>query len=139
MTSPATFGLSKSERLYLRDEINTVFGEGKAFVVYPLRVVYLYRLGSEHRAAYSSMLVSVAKKRFRRAVKRNRVKRLVREAYRLNKHLLNDVLQERQIYATIAFMVVSDELPDFRTVERAMQKSLIRIAGNVPSSALKNE
>ncbi|WP_306454675.1 ribonuclease P protein component, partial [Porphyromonas gingivalis] len=42
-------------------------------------------------------------------VKRNRVKRLVREAYRLNKHLLNDVLQERQIYATIAFMVVSDE------------------------------
>ena len=133
MTSPATFGLSKSERLYLRDEINTVFGEGKAFVVYPLRVVY--RLGSEHRAAYSSMLVSVAKKRFRRAVKRNRVKRLVREAYRLNKH----VLQERQIYATIAFMVVSDELPDFRTVERAMQKSLIRIAGNAPSSALKNE
>ncbi|WP_179857833.1 ribonuclease P protein component, partial [Porphyromonas gingivalis] len=72
-------------------------------------------------------------------VKRNRVKRLVREAYRLNKHLLNDVLQERQIYATIAFMVVSDELPDFRTVERAMQKSLIRIAGNAPSSALKNE
>lgn len=137
MTSPPTFGLSKSERLYLRDEISTVFGEGKAFVVYPLRVVY--RLGSEHRAAYSSMLVSVAKKRFRRAVKRNRVKRLVREAYRLNKHLLNDVLQERQIYATIAFMVVSDELPDFRTVERAMQKSLIRIAGNVPSSALKNE
>lgn len=124
-----SYRLTKDERLCLRDEISLLFGEGKAFVVYPLRVIY--RLDSQPRAAHCSILVSVAKKRFRRAVKRNRVKRLVREAYRLNKNDLQEVLKERGLYATIAFMMISDELPDFVAVEKAVVKSLARITQRV--------
>ena len=70
------------------------------------------------------MTVSVSKKRFKRAVDRNRVKRLVREAYRLNKGALFEELaaEEQQLAWMIIF--VGKELPEYQQVEKAMKKLL---------------
>jgi ribonuclease P protein component len=81
----------------------------------------------------SSVLVSVPKKRFKRAVKRNRLKRLMREAYRLNKTLLIEKLEEKQLQVHIAFNYVSDDELDFATVEKKMKLSLQKLVDRIES------
>lgn len=71
--------------------------------------------------AGSQMLISVPKRLFKRAVKRNRVKRLVREAYRRNKQLLGD----RQV--AVAFIWISDKLASAHMVEERVRKILQRV------------
>ena len=85
--------LCKAERLHSRKLIERLFGGGqsRSMSAFPLRVVYISpSLSSENTELPSSaqMLVSVPKRCFRRAVKRNRIKRQVREAYRRHKSLL---------------------------------------------------
>lgn len=123
---PLSYTLPKSERLHLKRSIDSLFAEGKSFVAYPLRVVY--RMLEEVQPARSQMLVSVSKKYFKRANKRNRIKRLVREAYRLNKHPWLERLEEQGYYAHIAWMNVAKEEPSYREVEKAVQKAFWRIA-----------
>lgn len=117
--------LPKAERLYLRDHINDLFQEGKAFIAYPYRVIYL--LSDTPLMARAEVMVSVPKKRFKRAVKRNRIKRLTREAYRLNKHGLIAALQENNMYLRVAFTIISDDMPDYPKVEKGINKALTKL------------
>ena len=98
---------------------------------FPLRVVYMQVKSKEDGAGAAvppvSVLVSVPKKRFRHAVDRNRMKRLVREAYRLNKHVLWDALADRNMRLVLAFVCITDTLPSFRTVNKSVVKTLNRI------------
>ena len=82
-------------------------GVSKSFSIFPIRVVYM---PVEQGEAPASILISVSKRRFKRAVKRNRVKRQIREAYRKNKSLLVDELQRREQRLAVAFIYLSDEL-----------------------------
>lgn len=96
MTSGQT--LPKTERLYHKKLIDSLFGGGKSrsMTAFPLRLVYMPLAtanGSETAAdqvPVSTMLVSVPKRNLHRANKRNRVKRQVREAYRKHKTILDD-------------------------------------------------
>ena len=94
--------LSKSERLNKKLVIDRLFAGGsKSLLAFPLRVVYM---PVEPEGERTSILISVPKKRFRRAVKRNRVKRQVREAYRKNKFTLLHVLEEKGVCLALAFI-----------------------------------
>lgn len=118
--------LRKSERLDSKKLIEKMFAGGSSsFSAFPLRVVYLPVEGLE---APASILVSVSKRRFKRAVKRNRVKRQIREAYRLNKHGLLDVLAARQCRLAIAFIYLSDRIEDTSLIQARMKTALARIA-----------
>jgi ribonuclease P protein component len=77
--------------------------------------------------APASILVSVSKKRFKRAVKRNRIKRQVREAYRKNKHRLLNFLDERNDGMAIAFIYLANELVSTDEMERLMKTVLAQI------------
>lgn len=102
--------LHKSERLDKKKVIDKMFSGGaRSFSVFPLRVVYL---PVEELEAPVSILVSVSKRRFKRAVKRNRVKRQIREAYRKNKHGLLQTLQDEGRQLAVAFIYLSDRLVD---------------------------
>ncbi len=127
MNQPNSF--SKSEHLCGEKRINRLFTQGDAFIAYPLRVVYLIESKSDSEAA--SILVSVPKKRFKRAVKRNRLKRLMREAYRLNKQDLTEKLNEKELQIHIAFNYVSDEEMDFATLEKKMKLTLLKLTEKV--------
>lgn len=118
----STCSLTKEERISSKKGIDFLFGEGVSFIAYPLRVIYVEREVDSETPV--SILVSVPKKRFKRAVKRNRIKRLIRESYRLNKHDLISFLSEKDKSLQIAFLFVSDKLPEYKEVNLAMIKAL---------------
>lgn len=100
-------------------------GSSKSFSIFPIRVVYMPVEGKE---APVSVLVSVSKRRFKRAVKRNRVKRQIREAYRKNKFLLTDLLQQNGKQLAVAFIYLSDDLVSTAELEAKMKTALLRIS-----------
>lgn len=121
--------LCKAERLCSKKLIEKMFASGsRSFSLYPLRVVYL---PAEELQVPASILTSVSKRRFKRAVKRNRVKRQIREAYRKNKHTLIEALAGRDTRLAIAFIYLSDKLADSTLIEERMRVALARIAENL--------
>lgn len=117
--------LHKVERLDKKKIIEKMFAGGsRSFSDFPLRVVYL---PVEELEADASILISVSKRRFKRAVKRNRVKRQIREAYRVNKHELLNILVERKCRLAIAFIYLSDQLVESSIIEDRMRIALVRI------------
>lgn len=130
--------LRKPERLSRKKIIEKLFAGGsRSFSIFPLRVVWL---PVEELDVQASLLVSVSKRRFKRAVKRNRVKRQIREAYRLNKQPLLEALAEKDLRLALAFIYLSDELTDSAVIAEKMKIVLARIvekvsAGQPASSA----
>ena len=122
--------LRKAERLSSRKALDALFAGGNpSLSAYPLRAVYMTIQETGTR-----MMVSVSKRYFKRAVKRNRIKRQVREAYRLNKSLLCPP----QGGVNIAFLWTSSEILPTRTVFHKVQNLLIRIheALSAPSQSV---
>lgn len=122
---------AKSEHLCGEKRITNLFTKGDAFIAYPLRVVYLF--GEKVDTEPINTMVSVPKKRFKRAVKRNRIKRLMREAFRLNKHSLCEKIEEKQLQIHIAFNYVCDEEMDFATVEKKMKLAIQKLVDKADS------
>jgi ribonuclease P protein component len=82
------FTFPKKERLCYKKDIDRVFSEGKSFALGPLKVFYLVPDIQEEWPA--RVLIAIPRKKFKRAVDRNRLRRMIREAYRMNKHKLNE-------------------------------------------------
>lgn len=122
--------LSKRERICSQKLTEQLFNSGKAhsMVAFPLRAVYM-SIPREKQEPQVSILVSVSKRYFKRAVKRNRVKRLIREAYRLNKHILTDrLIASPGMALAIAFLWLDPKLHSFHRVENKVKQLLQRIA-----------
>lgn len=117
------YTLSKEERIYAQKRIDSLFAGSDSFIAYPLRIVYTMREPEEGQPPVA-ILVSVSKKRFKRANKRNRVKRLVREAFRLNKQAFVEITLSTRKSFDIAFLYLKDELPDYAAIEKAMLKTV---------------
>ncbi|WP_294081396.1 ribonuclease P protein component [Proteiniphilum sp. UBA5384] len=116
------FRFTKEERVTGEKRVETLFALGYSFMSYPFRIVYLKT--APYGVLPLSILISVPKKRLKSAVDRNRMKRLTREAYRLNKHFLfNRELAENR-HLDVAFIYVADKLCDYAAVEKGMRKAL---------------
>lgn len=100
------FTYPKNEKLKSKITIGLLFSEGKSVSKYPLRLVY--HSGNLNDEQPIKMGVSVSKKYFKKAVDRNYFKRVLRETYRLNKHLLIDTLDKP--YAFMLFYQTKDRL-----------------------------
>lgn len=85
------FTYPKTEKLKSRSTIDLLFSEGKSVAKYPLRLVYVPVTDT---AVPIQTGVSVSKKYFKKAVDRNYFKRVLRETYRLNRHLLTEKLEK---------------------------------------------
>ena len=121
--------MRKPERLNKKKIIEKMFAGGsRSFSIFPLRVVWL---PVEELDMQASILISVSKRRFKRAVKRNRIKRQIREAYRLNKQILLAPLTEKNRRLAIAFIYLADELMNSALVEEKIKAALTRIVEKI--------
>lgn len=101
------FDYPKSEKLKEKKMIDLLFSDGRSVSKYPLRLIYI-ELEKENKSKLK-FGASVSKKYFKRAVDRNYYKRALREAFRLNKHLIQDAMENS--YALMLFYQSSDNLP----------------------------
>jgi len=127
------YSFGKAEHLCLTKDIESLFAEGiHSPSVYPLRAVYR-RIKPGGKPAIK-VLLSVPKRKLRRAVDRNRTKRLLREAYRHHKDLLPAILTPDE-GLHIAFLWFSDRTWPAAKVETQMVKLLQRIVEKETASS----
>lgn len=115
-----SFKFNKAERLKNHHLLSALFTSGKSFSAYPLRVVYI---PIEEEGPFPAQFsLSVPKKKFRLAVDRNRLRRQVRETYRLHKHLLYKDLRDKNQRIALMVMYVAKEEKDYKEIEKAMKR-----------------
>ncbi|MBQ7773215.1 MAG: ribonuclease P protein component [Bacteroidales bacterium] len=123
---PATF--TKEERLSSFREIQALMKEGKTLFHYPFKAVYLFPkadITTDTSEAKNAIMVSVPKRNFKRAVKRNLLKRRIREGYRLNKELLE---APQGCKAHLLFVYVSKDIMEYSHIERKMKELMQQIS-----------
>ena len=124
------FTLGKDERLKSRKLIEQLFGEGKKFTITPFRVHYLFAGNEKPLFQFG---VGVSNKNFKKAVDRNRIKRLTREAFRLQKLLLQQKLKEQDKGLNIFFIYTGKDIPEYKLVFDAVSKILDKVSSIIDS------
>ncbi|AXI24259.1 ribonuclease P protein component [Cardinium endosymbiont of Sogatella furcifera] len=99
--------LPKCHRLTNRKHIKMLFQEGRRLRLHLCSVFYLQKKQEQFRC--NQVLFAVSKRHLRSAVQRNKVKRLLREAYRINKYLLDDVLAPTGFAFLIGYVYTGKE------------------------------
>ena len=107
-----------------RKQTEKLFSEGKRFTVGFFRVYYLERINDEGGLLFG---VGVPARTFKKAVDRNRVKRQVREAYRLQKEYLQKQLSEMNLGINVFFIYTGKDLPDFKEVYSVINRALEKL------------
>ena len=121
MTGKFTF--SKQERLFYHRHIASLFSGGSSFILHPLKVYYLKPDMSDDRT--SRVLITIPRRKFKHAVDRNRLRRLIREAYRLNKYRLQNITV--QLHIGFVYIGNTVKIP-YSEVESKIKACLDRLA-----------
>lgn len=131
MKQQQRYTLGKTEKLKSSKIIEQLFKEGKSFSIFPFRVIYLFKENelpvSENKLQTA---FSVSKKYFKKATDRNRVKRLMREAWRLQKNIVEDKNGATGKSLMVFLIYTGNELPDCNLIfekTAAAIKRLIKI------------
>jgi len=116
--------LSANERLKSRKIIQRLFKEGKSFSHFPFRVIYT---GIENPETGLQAGFTVSARNFKKAVERNRIKRLMRESYRLQKNQLKDFLHENHKSLAVFLVFTGNEMPEYHFVFEKMKTALEKL------------
>jgi len=120
------YTFSKKERLSHRKQIDKLFSEGRSFTLHPFKVFYAIH---ENAGEYPvQILIAIPKKEYKKAVDRNRLRRLIREAYRLNKHALVEHLSQIKLNIHIGFVYLGNSaIPPFAEIEEKLTSCLQKL------------
>jgi len=119
------FTYQKTEKLKSRKLLQQLFAQGKTFSVFPVKVFYMPMTGTAVSSVQAG--VGVSARNFRKAVDRNRIKRLLRECYRLNKTSLHTTVDRSGKKLAVFFLYIGKELPDYILLTEKMQLALTKL------------
>lgn len=132
------YTLGKEEKLRHKTLVDGVFSKGKTLYEYPLRLSYRILDGEKLAGSFRrevpagigrmQMMITVPKKKMKRAVDRVRMRRLIREAYRLNRHVVSHALPSDAATLSLAFVYLNSEKADYQAIERKMKRLLGEMA-----------
>ena len=124
------FTLGKNQNLKSRKAISQLFIEGKSVKSYPIKMIYLPNLTSNNQ---TKLAFSVPKRNFKLAVDRNRIKRLLRESYRLNQH---EFFKDNDTLYHIMFIYTSKEMPTYDEIDLKFKKLFLKFKSSLPISSI---
>ncbi len=114
----------KEEKLKSKKLIEILFKQGASFSNFPFRVLYIF---TEKNIAPLQSGFAVSGKNFKKSVDRNRIKRLTREAFRLQKNNLIEILKRNGRFMTVFFIYTGKEMPEYKNIFERMQLALNRL------------
>jgi ribonuclease P protein component len=114
----------KKERLASKKLIKELFSKGSSFFLYPIKSFYL--VNYPQAPEVNQVIISIPKKNFKSAVKRNLLKRRIREAYRLNKHILQN--QDASLQFLVGFVYISKDILSYKEIESKLKTILKRLS-----------
>ena len=118
--------LGRTERLKSRKQINKVFAEGKVFQKFPLRAVVLLS-PADSSTEILQCGFTVSTRNFKKAVLRNRIRRIIKEVYRKQKGQLYKVLDDQDQRMEMFLIFTGKEIPSYSDIEDSMDQLLVRI------------
>lgn len=129
------YTFQRHEKLKSRKLTDQLFKEGKGFNVFPFRVQYLisengFKIpeGKAFQPDYPIQFgVGVGTRYFKKAVHRNRIKRLMREVWRLQKHVLYETATAQNIQCAVFFMFIDKTLPEYKLVSEKMNVAISKL------------
>ncbi len=119
------FSYNKKEKLKSRTQLEAIFASGKSFSVFPIKVFFLEADATQTERVKAG--VGVSARHFKKAVHRNRIKRLLREAYRLEKQILHQQLNEQQKQFAIFFLYIDKEMPSYEVLRGKMKDAIEKL------------
>jgi ribonuclease P protein component len=124
------FSYNKKEKLKSRKQLEHIFTEGKSFTVFPVKI--FYELNNEQDNIIKTG-VGVSRKNFRKFVHRNRIKRLLREAYRTEKPALLNYLEENKKQIALFFLYIDKIKPDYISLKQTVQTAIKKLVSEMGS------
>lgn len=125
--------LYKYDKLCSHTAVDEMFDAGKGVIAYPLRAVFRIYSPDERRRSGCKFLITIPKKKIRHAVDRVLLRRRVREAYRLNRHVVHDVCHANSLCIDVAFIYLSTSVKDYAKIESRMCELLGKIEAEAVS------
>jgi ribonuclease P protein component len=119
-------GLSKRCRLKSKKDIETLFQNGEAFFVFPYKVIYSVKPATADVSGVQIM-ATAPKKKFKHAVTRNRIKRITKEAYRLQQTEIVNVAKAKNVQVQVMFVYTHTTLESYAKVFATMAKVLHKL------------
>jgi ribonuclease P protein component len=115
----------KNERLCGKKSIDELFMNGQTFHAFPFKIIWLSAV--ENNGNPARVLISVPKRNFKKAVQRNRVKRLIREVYRKHKSILYVYLLKNETEINIAFIYTGNKVLSYKELDEKIIFTLDRL------------
>jgi ribonuclease P protein component len=133
-----TFGFSANEKLKSRKQIGKVFQSGRHFHLPPLRISWILEQKENNEADGLQVGVGASGKHFKKAVDRNRIKRLLREAWRLQKAPLKAELEGKNRQLSVFIIFTGKELPQYAAISVKVGELIDKLIHLVHEDAAAN-
>lgn len=108
-----------NQKLKSKKLLEQVFAKGNTFLVFPVKVFFLLHANTGNTNLQAG--VGTGKRNFKKATQRNRIKRVLREAFRLHKHALEQHLQQNNISMAVFLLFIDKEMPSSKVIDEKMK------------------